>query len=156
MCWEGGNFPEFLGQTISESWFFFSFLWLHPFVFFNKMSSDSELMLNKQDFNCLPWASAAWTLIIFYLFWSDGKSSKGIFSSAIWWTEEGRDGKRKRFPVFQDISYATLQWHKNNELGVELIALEITLSLLWLGKLFVVMDEKEYVAFSSVLPDHCL
>lgn len=62
----------------------------------------------------------------------------------------------KRFPVFHDISYVTLQWHKNNELGVELIALEITLSLLLLGKLFVVMDEEEYVDFSKVLPDHCL
>lgn len=60
------------------------------------------------------------------------------------------------FPVFHDTSYATPQQHKNNELGVELIAVEITLSLLLLGKLFVVMDEKEYVDFSSVLPDHCL
>lgn len=45
---------------------------------------------------------------------------------------------------------------KNNELRVELISLEITLSLLSLGKLFVVMDEKEYIDFSNVLPDHCL
>lgn len=43
-----------------------------------------------------------------------------------------------------------------NELRVELISLEITLSLLLLGKLFVVMDEKEYIDFSNVLPDHCL
>lgn len=45
---------------------------------------------------------------------------------------------------------------KNNELRVELISLEITLSLLLLGKLFVVMDDEEYIDFSNVLPDHCL
>lgn len=43
-----------------------------------------------------------------------------------------------------------------NELRVELISLEITLSLLLLGKLFAVMDEKEYTDFSNMLPDHCL
>lgn len=45
---------------------------------------------------------------------------------------------------------------KNNELSVELISLEITLFLLLLGKLFVVMDEKEYKDFLSVLPAHYL
>lgn len=45
---------------------------------------------------------------------------------------------------------------KNNELSAELISLEITLFLFFLGKLFVVMDEKEYKDFSSVLPAHYL
>lgn len=45
---------------------------------------------------------------------------------------------------------------KNNELSVELISLEIILFLLLLGKLFVVMDEKEYKDFLSVLPAHYL
>lgn len=45
---------------------------------------------------------------------------------------------------------------KNNELSVELISLEITLFLLLLGKLFIVMDEKEYKDFLSVLPAHYL
>jgi len=45
---------------------------------------------------------------------------------------------------------------KNNELRVELISLEITVSLLLLGKLFAVIDGKEYTDFSNVLPDHCL
>lgn len=49
-----GTFLNFLVKLSQRVDFFFSFLWLHPFVFFNKMSSDSELMLNKQDFNCLP------------------------------------------------------------------------------------------------------
>lgn len=45
---------------------------------------------------------------------------------------------------------------KNNELSVELISLEIILFLLLLGKLFIVMDEKEYKDFLSVLPAHYL
>lgn len=45
---------------------------------------------------------------------------------------------------------------KNNELSVEPISLEISLSLLLLGKLFAVMNEKEYIDFSNVLPGHCL
>lgn len=45
---------------------------------------------------------------------------------------------------------------KNNELSVEQISLEITLSLSLLGKLFVVMDEREHKDISSVVRDHYL
>lgn len=43
---------------------------------------------------------------------------------------------------------------KINELNIELISLEITLSLLLPGKLFVVMNEKEHIDFSNVLPGY--
>ena len=45
---------------------------------------------------------------------------------------------------------------KNNELSAKRISLEITLSFSLLGKLFVVIDEREHKDFSSVLHDHCL
>lgn len=45
---------------------------------------------------------------------------------------------------------------KNNEWSVKCVSLEITLSLSLLGKLFVVVDERECKDFSRVLHDHYL
>lgn len=123
---------------------------------FNLLVAVADLKVSiKQNFSCLAWALVIYEpLIVIFFFFADY-----WFTGRFEYHALMRRGvmERQRSFVF---SMVFLMPHshgiKNNEWSVKCVSLEITLSLSLLGKLFVVVDERECKDFSRVLHDHYL